>query len=186
VVTLAGSTLDGVFDDIGNVAAAAGVADRGARLIDALRDRLRAVHLTLKTAAAPRPRVVVIEWTDPPYAAGHWVPEMIGRAGGIDVLAKPGEHSRQVTADAVRVTDPGIVLVAPCGVGLARAAGEARALMAYAGWDWMRGRAVWALDANSYLSRPGPRLVDGVELMARIFNPALFTPIDPGYAERIE
>ena len=188
VVTLAGSTLDGVFDDIAGVAAAAGVAERGAALIESLRGRLRSVHLTLQAAAAPRPRVAVIEWTDPLYAAGHWVPEMVRRAGGVDVLAKAGEHSRHSTTEAVREADPEIVLVAPCGVGLARAASEARVLLARADWEWTRGsnaRAVWAIDANAYVSRPGPRLIDGVELMARIFNPALFTPLDVGHAERI-
>ncbi|HUQ81015.1 MAG TPA: ABC transporter substrate-binding protein, partial [Gemmatimonadaceae bacterium] len=111
VVTLGATTLDGIFDDIRSVASALGVTDRAAALIDAARARMRAVHETLKAARAPRPRVAVIEWTDPVFAAGHWVPEMLSRAGGEDVLAKPGEHSTTRTLDEVRAADPEIILI---------------------------------------------------------------------------
>ena len=185
VVALSASTLDGVFDDVARVASALGVADAGDRLLAAFRGRMRHVHDTLKAARAPRPRVAVVEWTDPVYAAGHWVPEMVHRAGGVDVLATPGEHSRPRTPPEVRAAEPEVILVAPCGYGVARAAEEAARLLGEEAWAWARDRRVWAVDANGLVSRPGPRLVDGVELFARIFNPGLFSPPEPVQASRI-
>lgn len=116
----------------------------------------------------------MVEWTDPVFLAGHWGPEMVRRAGGVDVLGAAGAHSTTVALDALAAADPEVVLVAPCGYDLARAAGEARALLADPRWAWLAGRAVWAVDANAYVSRPGPRLVDGVELFARVFHPDRF------------
>jgi iron complex transport system substrate-binding protein len=185
VVTLAATTLDGVFGDVLRVAEALGVPEAGERLVAELRGRLRRVHETLKAAAAPRPRVAVIEWTDPVYAAGHWVPEVVRRAGGVDVLASPGQHSRPRDADEVRRADPEVLLVAPCGYDAARAAEEARRLLAREEWAWARDRRVWALDANGLVSRPGPRLVDGAEVMAAIFAPTLFPPPAEAHAVRI-
>jgi iron complex transport system substrate-binding protein len=176
VVTLSASTLDGVFDDIRCVAAALGTAAAGDALVHGLRGRLRQVHETLKGARAPRPRVAVIEWTDPVYAAGHWVPEMVRRAGGVDVLARDGEHSRRVTPEQVAASDPEVLVVAPCGYDVARAADEARRLLGADEWAWARSHLVWALDGNALLSRPGPRLVEGVEVLAAALHPAHFPP----------
>ena len=166
LATLSASTLDGVLADIESVADAFGDAVAGAQLTSALRSRVAAVHETLATARAPRPRVAVIEWTDPLFIAGHWVPEMIRRAGGHDVVGVPGSHSTVVTRDAIMAARPDIVLVAPCGYDVHRAEEAARAMS----WDV----PMWAIDANSLLSRPGPRLIDGVEILAAILHPALF------------
>jgi iron complex transport system substrate-binding protein len=174
VVTLGGTTLDAVFDDIRRVGIAIGRPGEAADLVASLAERLRRVHETLKAARAPRPRVAVIEWTDPVYAAGHWVPEMVRRAGGTDVLAQPGEHSRPWPLAAVAAADPAVVLVAPCGYDTPRAAAEAAAALRGDAWAWARGRQVWAVDANGLVSRPGPRLVDGIETMAAVFHPDLF------------
>ena len=179
VVTLGATTLDGIFDDIRRVAAALGVADRAASLEARSVARMRAVHERLKAARAPRPRVAVIEWSDPIFAAGHWVPEMVYRAGGGDVLASAGEHSTTRTIEAVRAADPGIILVAPCGFDLGRASADAERMLATDAWSWARDRQVWALDANAFLSRPGPRVVDGIELLAQVFHPTLFGPPSP-------
>jgi iron complex transport system substrate-binding protein len=168
IATLAGSTLDGVLEDIERVAVAFGDAVAGAQLTKALRDRMAVIHEKLGAERAPRPRVVVIEWTDPLFIAGHWVPEMIRRAGGMDVVGVPGSHSTVVTRDAIRAARADIVLVAPCGYDVHRAARAARDLA------WPDGVPVWAVDANSLLSRPGPRLIDGIETLAQIFHPALF------------
>ena len=168
VATLSASTLDGVLADIQGVADAFGDEIAGERLTAALRDRMAVVHETLAAVKAPRPRVAAIEWTDPLFIAGHWVPEMIRRAGGTDVVGVPGSHSTVVTRDAIRAARPDIVLVAPCGYDVQRAARAATALA------WPDGVSVWAVDANSLLSRPGPRLIDGVETLAQIFHPALF------------
>jgi iron complex transport system substrate-binding protein len=174
VVTLGATTLDGIFDDIRRVAQALGVTGRADELAERSRERMRAVHETLKAARAPRPRVAVIEWTDPIFAAGHWVPEMVYRAGGADALAEPGEHSTTRTLDQVRDANPDVILVAPCGFDLERAAADAERLVSDDDWSWARGKPIWALDANSFLSRPGPRVVDGIELLAQVLHPALF------------
>jgi iron complex transport system substrate-binding protein len=185
IITLSASSLDGVFADIATVGAALGLADEAAEFEAGARMRMRRVHETLKAAQAPRPRVAVIEWGDPIYAAGHWVPEMVKRAGGVDVLAKPGEHSVVKTLDEVRASDPEILLIAPCGYDLPRATEEAERLLALPGWEWAQERQVFALDANAFASRPGPRLVDGIEVMARLFNPNLFSPVDPAFARAV-
>jgi iron complex transport system substrate-binding protein len=174
VVTLGASTLDGIFDDIRQVAKALGVAERAELLVERSRSRMLEVHERLKAARAPRPRVAVIEWTDPIFAAGHWVPEMVRRAGGTDALAEPGEHSTTRTMSEVREANADVILVAPCGFDLERASADAERLLTNADWAWAREKMIWALDANSFLSRPGPRVVDGIELLAQVLHPTLF------------
>jgi len=185
VVTLGGTTLDGILDDVRAVGEALGVPDEVEEVLAGLRDRVRHVHETLKAAQAPRPRVAMVEWTEPVYVAGHWGPEQIKRAGGIDVLGVAGAHSVTVSMDALREAAPDIVLFAPCGYGLDAAAAEARRCLAKPEWEWARERQVWAIDANGLTSRPGPRVVDGIEAMARIFNPSLFTEVAGAHAVRV-
>ena len=185
IVTLGGESLEGVYDDIRAVAAAIGAEDEADELLAGLRDRVKRVHQTLKAAQAPRPRVALIEWTDPLYAAGHWGPEQIKRAGGVDVLGQPGVHSMRVDMDALRAANPEIVLIAPCGYTLDNAAAEATRCLSLPQWRWLADRPVWALDANGLISRPGPRVVDGIEAMASIFAPTLFSEIEPWHAVRV-
>ncbi len=185
VVTLGATTLDGIFDDIRRVAQALGVTDRAEALVERARARMRTVHETLKAARAPRPRVAVIEWSDPIFAAGHWVPEMVYRAGGADALAEPGEHSTTRTLAQVRDANPDLILVAPCGFDLDRAATDAERLTANDDWSWAHEKQVWALDANSFLSRPGPRVVDGIELLAQVLHPTLFGAPAPSAARHV-
>ena len=137
------------------------------------RERMKRVHNVLSLSQAPRPRVVVLEWTDPPFVAGHWVPEMIHRAGGVDVFAVPGQHSRQVLWDSIVDAAPAVVLVAPCGYDAARAALEGEALIRKD--PWLTRRTVWAVDAARLVSQPGPSLVEGIETFAAIMHPTLFT-----------
>jgi iron complex transport system substrate-binding protein len=174
IVTLGGTTLDGVLADVERVGAAIGHGAEAASVVAALRARMRAVHDRLRVAAAPRPTVAVIEWCDPTYLAGHWAPEMVHRAGGRDVSATVGQHATVSTAAAVAVADPEVLLIAPCGYDVARAADAAHALLARDDWAWARNRIVWALDANQLTSRPGPRLIDGIETIASILHPSLF------------
>ena len=185
VVTLCGTTLAGVFDDVRAVAERLGRAPQGELLLESLRARLRAVHERLKAHRAPRPRMAVIEWADPLYAAGHWVPELVHRAGGIDVLASPGAHSRPISLDTLVDADPDIICIAPCGFDCGRAAEEAGRLRSLPAWQTLRDREVWALDANALTSRAGPRLVDAVEVLAAIGNPDLFPELPPDRARRI-
>ena len=185
VVTLAGATLDGIWADVVAVAEALGVPERGQALVAEARERMRRVHETLKAAQAPRPRVAVVEWGDPVYAAGHWVPELVRRAGGVDALAEPGEHSRPRTVAEVAGADPEVVLIAPCGYDVARAEAEGRRLLAGEAWAWARGRRVWALDADALTSRPAPSVVRGIEVLAAILAPDLFPPPAASEARRL-
>lgn len=185
VVTLGGTTLDGVFTDILRIADALGVAARGTALVSALQARIARVHQVLDEARAPRPRVAVIEWTNPLFAAGHWTPDLVGRAGGTDVLTRTGEHSRVVTMEEIRAADPDVVIVSPCGFSLARAIAECEATLWRTPWSWLPGRAAWAMDGNALLSRPGPRLVDALETLAAILHPDLFTFSEPCLASRV-
>jgi iron complex transport system substrate-binding protein len=185
VVTLGGTTLEGVWDDIRRVGAAIGRSAEAEALLASLDARVRRVHEALKAARAPRPRVAVIEWLDPLFVAGHWSPELVRRAGGIDVLAQPGAHSVQIGVDAVRAAAPEVLLFAPCGFDVGRAAREAVALLARDEWRWASTCASWALDGSALTSRPGPRLVDAIEAMAAIVAPALFGAPDAAYARCI-
>ncbi len=186
IVTLGGDSLEGVYADIRAVAAAIGADDEADELLAGLRDRVKHVHETLKAAQAPRPRVALIEWTDPLYVAGHWGPEQIKRAGGVDVVGKTGVHSMRVDMETLRASDPEIVLIAPCGYPLDRAVAEAKRCLSLPQWSWLAGRQVWALDANGLVSRPGPRVVDGIEAMASIIAPTLFSEIEPWHAVRVQ
>lgn len=179
VVSLGASTLEEVLTSIETLALAVGAEDEGRELVAGLRARMRRVHETLKAARAPRPRVAVIEWTDPVFAAGHWVPDMVRRAGGIDALATPGEHSHPRSVASVRDAAPDVIVFAPCGYALDRGREEAHAILARDDWGWARTKRVVVMDGNAYTSRPGPRLVDGIEIMARLFNPGCFSPLDP-------
>ncbi len=185
IVTISATTLDGVFDDLARVATAIDREDEATEFTLGARARIRAVHETLKAAQAPRPRVAFLEWTSPVFPGGHWVPEMIKRAGGIDVLAVAGAHATTIDLATVEAAEPEIVIIAPCGYDLSRASTEAQGLLETPGWEFLRRTAVWALDANAFTSRPGPRLIDGIEILARTFNPDCFTPLDGTHARRI-
>jgi len=167
VLSLDPETLDEVLGDQMTIAQAAGRPELGERLLAELGDRLAAIDAGV--AGARRPRVAALEWLDPVYAGGHWVPEMIARAGGSDVLGKAGERSRVVSWEEVADAAPEVVVAMPCGLYAGEAAAQART-------ELERLRAlgadrVIAVDAASSFSRPGPRLVDGVELLAHLLHP---------------
>lgn len=159
VVTLDPHRLDEVLDGALAVGAASGYADEGARLRDALARRLEAVASAV--AGRPRPRVLVLEWTDPAYLAGHWVPDLVVAAGGEPVLAAPGGVSTGVGWDDVTAAEADVVVVAPCGFGLDDAVEQARSVLGR-----LPAAQVWAVDAGALVTRPGPRVVDGVEALA--------------------
>ena len=186
IVPLAGTTLDRVWEDITTIGAAIGRVGEAAALLASLAHRLTRVHETLKAARAPRPRVAVLEWLDPLFAAAHWTPDLVLRAGGTSVLASAGQHSQRISIGLVRDTDPDLLLFAPCGFDVERSAREARALLATSEWSWARERASWALDGNALTSRPGPRLTDAVEVIASIVAPTLFAAPPAQYARRLD
>ena len=169
VLSLDPSRIGDVLDDALTLANAAGVPASGATLRADLDRRIEAVRTA--TAAAPPVRMVALEWLDPPYCGGHWVPEMIAAAGGDDTLAKPGERSRQIEWAEIASADADVVVIMPCGLYAAEAEREATR---HAGRLTALGaRAVHAVDAASSFSRPGPRLADGVELLGHLLHPDL-------------
>ncbi len=185
LVPMTGTTLDGVWADVRAIGEAIGRAPQADALLAGLTARIRGVHETLKAARAPRPRVAVIEWLDPLFAAGHWTPELVRRAGGIDVLAEPGAHSVTLSLEVIRAAKPDVVVFAPCGFDVERAAREATVLLARDEWAWARELDAWAIDGNALTSRPGPRLADAIETLAEIFAPRCFGDPAADYARRI-
>jgi iron complex transport system substrate-binding protein len=167
VVTLDPSSLDEVLASIETVGEVLGARDRATGLVGDLRRRLDAAATRLE--GATRPPVLVLEWTDPPFGAGHWVPDLVTAGGGDPVLARPGRDSVRLDRDAVVAAPLEVVLVAPCGYHLDGAADLARGALDEGLLP--PGAAVWAVDADSSFVRPGPRVVDGVETVARILHP---------------
>lgn len=174
VISLSADSVDEMLNDIRRVGAFIERSPMAESFVLRLEARLGKVHERLVAAAVPRPRVAVLEWTDPLYNAGHWVPQMVRRAGGIEVLAKTGERSRVVTMDELIGAKADTIIIAPCGYDLERAATEGAMQAKKKEWAWVAHRRAWAVDSGGLLSRPGPRLVDGVETLAGIFHPALF------------
>jgi iron complex transport system substrate-binding protein len=168
-VALAPHSLHDVIDDIERIGAALGAESRAGDLARTLRNRIAAVRH--KAAGRSKPRIVCLEWLTPLYVGGHWVPEIVDMAGGQDVLGRPGQPSRQVSMEELRSSTPDIVILMPCGFSLSRTVSELAAVRRAdpALSDWLRSAPkTYAVDAGSYFSRPGPRLVDGLELMADI------------------
>ena len=166
VLTIDPHTLDEVFDSIETLGEATGHRDEARALVASQRERLAAV--SARVESRPRPRVLLLEWTDPPFAPGHWIPEMVTLAGGEPVLGTAGEKSRRVTWDEVNAARPEVIVVAPCGYDLAGATALADELVRSGVLP--EGVPVHAVDANASWARPGTRLVDGVEELARILH----------------
>jgi iron complex transport system substrate-binding protein len=185
VVSLEPSTIEGILNTITTVGAMTEAEDAAIDLVESLRERLGAVGETVEARrdAGRRPtRVVGLEWLDPPFAAGHWVPEQIRRAGGWDLLGSDGEPSRQSTWTDVLDVDPEMLLLMPCGFHLAETVDAWAKLPRPPDYDELlaaRRERVFALDGSAYFSRPGPRVVDGIELLAEIFDPDAFVDIAP-------
>jgi iron complex transport system substrate-binding protein len=177
VLSLDPYTLDEVLGTILAVGERTGTADRASRVVAGLRDRLAVVAARVagRVAVRPRPRVAVIEWVDPPFAAGHWIPDLVTAAGGEPVAARPGQRSAPLTWPEVAAAKPDLVIVAPCGYHLEGAASQAASVVAA-----LPGIPVWAIDADSLVVRPGPRLVDGVEAIAAILHPDAVPPPPEG------
>jgi iron complex transport system substrate-binding protein len=181
VLTLDPRSVSQVLASIVAVGAQLGVAETAQSLVDGLQARLDGLGRAL--AAAPRPPVLVLEWTDPPFTAGHWVPDLVTAGGGRAVLAHPGHDSQRVDWDAVRSAPAEVVLVSPCGYHLDASAELGSALVERGAAP--DGAAVWAVDADSYFVRPGPRVVDGAEIVAGILHPDVVGAPDPATARRL-
>ncbi|QMW66303.1 ABC transporter substrate-binding protein [Mumia sp. ZJ1417] len=167
VVTLDPHSLADVLVGIAEVAQCAGVPQRGEALVAQLRSRLADVCLAVE--GRERPRVAVVEWTDPLYLAGHWIPDMVALAGGICAAGHPGAPSHPTGWKTLRTARPDIVVVAPCGYDLDGAAKQAEEVAARVA-EMVGPVPVWAIDADALIVRPGPRLVDGVEALASVLH----------------
>jgi iron complex transport system substrate-binding protein len=171
VISLDPHTLGEMLSDVRTICDATDTKDRGVDFIHDAAGRIDSVRISVRSVAE-RPRVVALEWLDPVYIAGHWTPQIIDYAGGIDVLGMPGEHSEVRAWEEVAAMRPEVVVVMPCGYDAPRAAEEASAFA-----DQLRtlgAQRIVAVDAAAYFSRPGPRLLDGLELMASILHPGRF------------
>jgi iron complex transport system substrate-binding protein len=177
VLTLDPMDLDQVLTSIERVGAVTGTLDAASLLVAALRRRIAAVET--RVFGLPRPRTLVLEWTDPPFAPGHWVPDMVRLAGGDCVLGTSGERSGRTSWEAIAEVRPEVVVCAPCGFPLDGAVALAKDVVFPAGVE------VWAVDANASWARPGPRLVDGIEALASILHPGDDVPLDPRHAVRV-
>jgi len=169
VISLDPHTLGESLGDVRTLAEATGRRAEGVALVARSAGRIDRVRIAVRRA--PRPRVVALEWLDPVFVAGHWTPQLIELAGGEDPLGFPGESSQRLDWETVAAARPEVVVVMPCGFDLARTHAEA---LSYAGeLRGLRAQRVVAVDAAAYFSRPGPRLVDGLELLAHILHPDL-------------
>lgn len=188
VLTLGPTTLVDMIHDIERIAEAAGVPAKGRALTQELHRRVDRVRAEASRKSS-RPRVVCLEWLDPLYVAGHWVPEMVELAGGHNVLGSQDVPSHETTWHAVETARPDVILVMPCGYSVERTVNELRHA-GQTGDAWRRTckqrPALYVVDAASFFSRPGPRLVDGVELLAAILHPTPAHPIDPAKAIKLE
>ena len=178
VVTLDPHTLDDVLETILTVGRRTHTMEQAERLVAALRRRL--TNVADRVAGGHRPSVAVIEWVDPPFTAGHWVPDLVKAAGGEPVTGHAGSRSTQTTWDTIAAAQADVVVVAPCGFGLDAAADQAAMVSRQ-----LPGVPVWAIDANGIVVRPGPRLVDGVEALAAILHPDRAAAVPAGRTRRV-
>jgi iron complex transport system substrate-binding protein len=186
VISLEPTSIEGIFNTISTIGAMTEAEDAAVELIESLRVRLGAVEELVaerRDEGVRAPRVVGLEWLDPPFATGHWVPEQIRRAGGWDLLGDLGGRSVETSWDAVLEVDPEMLLLMPCGLDLRATIAEWRRTSRPDSWEEIhavRRDQVFALDGSAYFSRPGPRVIDGIELLAEIFDPEAFETSPPG------
>lgn len=172
IVPLDGGSLAGILDDVRRVGDALGREGQAAALVASLEARMEAVWQ--QVADARRPGVVCLEWLDPLFTAGHWVPEQVDLAGGRDLFGTPGVPSTDIPMERLFDADPEYLFLVPCGFDAPRAVEESATLRSQAGWAELRAvreRKVYALDGSRYFSRPGPSVVDGIEILASILHP---------------
>jgi iron complex transport system substrate-binding protein len=187
VVSLEPNTIEDVFENIsmvGELTARSSEADQLVSSLDARLDRIKA-----KTADLDhRPRTLMLEWLEPPFAPGHWVPEQVAIAGGDAAFGKAGQRSVTTNAEEIRAYAPEVIVLIPCGYYKEDILRQLPGAKLPEGWNDLpavKANAVWATDATSYFSRPGPRLVDGVEILARILHPEIFGAPDDSQAVRV-
>lgn len=188
LLSLSPLRLDEVLGDIARVGEAVGEPERAAREVARLRERIAAIA-ERAAALVARPRVLTIEWTDPVMIGGLWMPELIELAGGEALVTSAGEHAPTLDRDALALLDPQVVLIKPCGYPLDRTRAERAslgALLADLPWTAVREGAVWLADGNAYFNRPGPRLVESLEILAACVHPEAFADFAERHAGEFE
>jgi iron complex transport system substrate-binding protein len=168
--------LNDIFADIERVAAALDVANRGREVTQELRARMEAIAKTARSAQI-RPRVAIIEWLDPLMAAGNWMPELAALAGGENLFGRAGEHSPRMSFEELAASNPEIVLISPCGFNMDRSFRELPLLGRFPEWlrlPAVKSNQVFVADGHQYFNRPGPRIVESLEILAEIVHPELF------------
>jgi iron complex transport system substrate-binding protein len=185
VLSLEATSIEGILNTITTVGAMTEAEDDAMDLVGSLRERLGAIEALVETrrdSGRPAIRVVALEWLDPLFAAGHWVPEQIRRAGGWDLLGSDADRSRETTWDAVAEVDPEMLILMPCGFHLPETViewSDAPRPSWYRELTAVRRGQVFAVDGSAYFSRPGPRVIDGIELLAEILDPDAFVDVAP-------
>jgi iron complex transport system substrate-binding protein len=178
------NSLEQIFANVRELGEATGRLKEAEELIANGRSRLEKIA-TVTRGLSIRPRVFCMEWLDPVYCSGHWVPEMVRLAGGEDNLAQEGADSTRISWDEVRSWAPELLIITPCGFNLEKTIEQSQQLSTFPGWSQLpavREGRVYAVDANSYFARPGPRVVDGTELLAHLIQPEVFSWEGPARA----
>ncbi len=188
IVTTDPHNLEDVFEDIERLGNALSREERAASVLEELRRRVEQVERATSNDTADGPRVAVFDWVDPVMVAGHWIPDMVERCGAAYGLADPGERSRPREWREIRTYDPEVVVLAPCGFGLDQTFEDLNAVTQREGWEAIAAvetGQVYVMDGHHYVNRPGPRLVDTLELLAAtIFPDTVDAPETPGDAVR--
>jgi len=185
VISLEPTSIEGIFNTITTVGALTGVENRSVRVVQKLRSRLGQLERKVqrrRERGHEAVRVVSVEWLDPPFAVGHWVPEQVRRAGGWDLLGRDGEASIETTWEAIAEVEPEMLVLMPCGFHVGEAAREWERTPRPAVWkeiEAVRRGQVFIVDASAYYSRPGPRVVDGIAMLCEILDPDAFVDVSP-------
>jgi iron complex transport system substrate-binding protein len=182
IVSLAPYNLEDVLNDIGRVAMALGAGARGIDYVTELGRQISALAGRTRTAAN-RPRLACIEWLDPLMAAGNWMPELVAMAAGDNLFGIAGAHSPWMKFEELATADPEVILLMPCGFDIARTLSEVPVLLGNPSWQALkavRGGKVLVADGNQYFNRPGPRIVESLEILCEILHPEVFAPVHEG------
>lgn len=176
IISLEPNSVSDILVNIRLVGEKTGCAERANELITSFKQRMNKIVDRTKHLAE-RPRVYCMEWLEPPFAAGHWIPEMVKMAGGLEGLGQAGQASKQISWREVLDFAPEVIVLMPCGFNLKRTIEEAELVKSYPGWESLsavRNGRVVAVDGSSYFNRPGPRIIEGLEILAQIIHPQLF------------
>lgn len=184
IVWLTPKCLEDIFDNIRQIAKATGRETIAMQVIQKLQERVERVRETIREVTR-RPRVFCMEWLAPPYNAGHWMPELVELAGGMDHLARKGQDSTRLAWEQILDYAPEVLILSPCGLHLDEVMRQAHLLTRYPDWEKLpavQQERVYAVDANSYFARPGPRIIDGLELLCALLHPEQYTWPGPSKA----